>query len=201
MPRIFSALLVLLIATVLSACSGVPLRSIPKLLQLSNQLLEANPAEFTVALQVDARLAPPPDAVPLLLIKVTPKEATAFPAIDKKLPLQVAVANAATLGLEAPALGRRWLVYTMPASTQTELQAIQTTIRKAKEKGDGKGDGKGGGTLAVGIAQDSLTRALTDPVLLNTRWETWLQTKKVDGFFEVWSGTPAQLQAAANKGS
>ena len=53
---------------------------------------------------------------------------------------------------------------------------------------------KSGGTLGMGVEQDSLVSAVTDPTLVNTRWETWLQTKKVDGFFEVWSGTPAQLQ-------
>lgn len=185
----------LFLCATLAACSGVPLRSMPRLMQLPSQLLEANPGEFMVALQVDARLAPPPGAVPLLAIKVTPREPGGFEPVDKKLPLQVAVASAATLGLEAPPLGRRWLLYSMPAGTQTELQRIQATVRQAKANPNYKA----GGSLSLGVEQDSLALAVTDTTLAQTRWETWLQTRRADGFFEVWSGTPAQLQRAAAK--
>ena len=182
----------LVLAALLAACSGVPLRSLPRLMQMSGALLEASPVEVMVALQVDARLAPPASAVPMLIVKVTPREPGAFAPIDKKLPLQVAVASASTLGLDAPVLGRRWLIYSMPATTQAELQRIQTTIRQAKANGIA-------GALGMGVEQESLALAITDPVLAETRWETWLQMKKVDGFFEVWSGTPAQLQKLASK--
>ncbi len=192
MKRLFS---ILLLCAALAACSGVPLRSLPRLMQLPSQLLEANPAEFMVALQVDARLVPPPGAVPLLAIKLTPRDPAAFEAVDKKLPLQVDVASAATLGLEAPPLGRRWLLYSMPASTQAELQRIQATVRQAKANPNYKA----GGSLSLGVEQDSLAVAVTDATLAQTRWETWLQTRRADGFFEVWSGTPAQLQQAAAK--
>lgn len=187
-------LLCLLLATsLLSACSGVPLRSLPRLMQLPNQLLEAHPAEFMVALQVDARLVPPPGVVPQLVIKVTPREPGSFEPVDKKLPLQVAVVSAATLGLETPAPGRRWLLFSMPTGTQLELQRIQAAIRAAKAEAKSKG----GGSLSLGVEQDSLAAAVTDPALTHTRWNTWLQTQRADGFFEVWSGTPAQLQQAA----
>ncbi|MFZ2309135.1 MAG: hypothetical protein WAW73_11895 [Rhodoferax sp.] len=185
----------LFLCATLAACSGVPLRSMPRLMQLPSQLLEANPGEFMVALQVDARLVPPPGAVPLLAIKLTPRDPAAFEAVDKKLPLQVAVASAATLGLEAPPLGRRWLLYSMPTSTQAELQRIQATVRQAKANPNYKA----GGSLSLGVEQDSLALAVTDTTLAQTHWETWLQTRRADGFFEVWSGTPAQLQRAAAK--
>jgi hypothetical protein len=185
----------LFLCATLAACSGVPLRSMPRLMQLPSQLLEANPGEFMVALQVDARLVPPPEAVPLLAIKLTPRDPAAFEAVDKKLPLQVAVASAATLGLEAPPLGRRWLLYSMPTSTQAELQRIQATVRQAKANPYYKA----GGSLSLGVEQDSLALAVTDTTLAQTRWETWLQTRRADSFFEVWSGTPAQLQRAAAK--
>jgi hypothetical protein len=183
----------LVFIALLAACSGVPLRSIPRLMQMSGALLDASPAEVMVALQVDARMAPPASAVPLLIVKVTPRDAGGFTPIDKKLPLQVAVASASTLGLEAPALGRRWLIYSMPAATQAELQRIQATMRQAKANGIG-------GSLALGVEQESLAAAITDPVLTETRWETWLQMKKAEGFFEVWSGTPAQLKKLEGKG-
>lgn len=176
----------------LTGCGGVPLRSVPRLLQLQSQLLEANPAEFMVALQVDTRLTPPAGAVPLLVIKLTPREPGAFAAIDKKLPLQLAVASGATLGLESPPAGRRWLLYSMPAATQAELRHVQDAIRRAKAV-------RAAGSLSVGVEQDSMAAAVTDPALANTRWDTWLQTRQSDGFFEAWSGTPAQMKKMAAK--
>ncbi len=160
---------------------------------MQNEPLEANPAELMVALQVDGRLAPPANVVPLLIVQMKPRDPSAFEAIDKKLPLQLAVSSASTLGLEAPSAGRRWLIYTLPPATQAELRRVQSVILKAKTLPNGKG----GGSLSMGIEQDNLAAAITDPALANTRWETWLQNKQRDGFFEVWSGTPAQIQKLA----
>ena len=195
MKRTIAFATVLLTLFLLGACGGVPLRSVPRLLQLQGQLLEADPAEFMVALQVDARLTPPPGAVPLLVIKLTPREPGAFTAIDKKLPLQLAVASGATLGLESPPAGRRWLLYSMPAATQSELRHVQDTIRRAKAAAQGSA----AGSLSVGVEQESMAAAVTDPALANTRWDTWLQTRQSDGFFEAWSGTPAQMKKMAAK--
>ncbi len=189
MKRLLAMFAVLLL---LASCGGIPLRSVPRLLQLQTQLLEANPAEFMVALQVDARMLPPPGAAPLLVIKVTPNQPGAFATIDKKLALQLAVASGATLGLESPSAGRRWLLYSMPAATQAELRQVQDTIKRAKAAAQT-------GNLSVGVEQDSMAAAVTDPILANTRWDTWLQTRQREGFFEVWSGTPAQLKTAAGK--
>lgn len=172
----------------LAGCGGVPLRALPRLAQLSSSLLVASPAEFMVALQVDARLTPPPGAVPLLVLKLTPKVAGAFEPIDKKLPMQLAVVSGATLGLDAPAAGRRWLIYSLPPATQAELQRVQTTVRQAQAAPGYQR----GGNLAMGVEQDSLVT--TDPTLARTRWDTWLQVKRSEGFFEVWSGTLAELQ-------
>lgn len=188
MKRLLSGLALCL---ALAACTGVPLRSLPRLMQLPKELLDANPAELMVALQVDARLTPPAGAVPMLMIKLAPREPGQFETFDRQLPMQVSVAASSTMGLDAPGDGRRWLLYSLPASTQLELVRIQGIMRRARAESQGKG----GGSLSVGVAQDSL--AVTDPVLADTRWETWLQTRQRDGFFEVWSGTPAQLRKAA----
>jgi hypothetical protein len=181
----------LILCLSLAACGGIPLRSIPKLMQLSNELLDADPAQFMVALQVDARMVPPLGAVPLLHMKLEPREKGAFEVVDKKLPLQVAVASANQLGLEAPGKGRNWLLYSLPPSTQLELQRVQSTIKRFKAEANGKKVG----SLSIGVEQDSLTPK--DSALAHTRWETWLQTKQRDGFFEVWSGTLAQLHKLA----
>jgi hypothetical protein len=195
MNRFFGLAVVLLTLVFLTACGGVPLRSVPRLMQLQSQLLEATPAELMVALQVDARMVPPPGVAPLLVIKVTPREPAAFTAIDKKLALQLAVASGATQGLEPPPAGRRWLLYSMPAATQAELRQIQETIKRAKAAAQGSA----AGSLSLGVEQDSMAAAVTDPTLANTRWDTWLQKQKSDGFFEAWSGTTAQLKKASEK--
>jgi hypothetical protein len=191
--QIFYRLLLCATLAAMTACGGIPLRSLPRLMQMQNELLDMSPAEFMVALQVDARLVPPAGAVPLLVIKLEPRQPGAFEAVDKKLPLQVSVASVATLGLAAPPAGRRWLIYSMPPATQAEMQRIQGVMLRAKAMPNNQG----GGSLGVGVAQDSL--AVTEPALANTRWDTWLQTKQRDGFFEAWVGTPAQIQAMAGK--
>lgn len=188
--RLLKRLVVVCASLAIAACTGVPLRSVPRLMQLNQQLMDANPAEFMVALQVDVRMVPPVGAVPLLQLKITPREPGMFDVIDKKLPLQLAVASISTQGLDAPGAGRRWLIYSLPAASQAELKQIQTFIKTARTSAQPKG-----GSLSVGVEQDSLIT--TDAALANTRWETWLQTAKQDGFYEVWSGTPAQLKKMA----
>jgi hypothetical protein len=190
MKRFFTCLV---LSAALVGCGGIPLRSLPRLVQLSGQLLEADPAQFTVALQVDARVVPPPGAVPLLHIQLKPKVEGAFAPVDRKLPLAMTTATSATLGLDAPGPGRRWLVYSLPPATQAELRKVQAMVKQAQAQPGYQR----GGTLALGVEQKDL--AVTDPALSRTRWDTWLQVRQSEGFFEVWSGTPEQLRQAAQK--
>jgi len=185
--------LVLAAGAALAACGGIPLRSLPRLVQLSGQMLDANPAHFMVALQVDARLTPPAGAVPYLLLKLTPKVAGAFEPVDKKLPLAMSSTGGATLGLDAPGPGRRWLVYSLPPATQVELQRIQATVRLAQAQPGYQR----GGSLAMGVEQNEL--AVADPALARTKWSTWMQVKQSEGFFEVWNGTPEDIRRLAEK--
>lgn len=192
-PSLLRRSLLLATLATLTACGGIPLRSLPRLAQLSGQLLDADPAQFVVALQVDTRLVPPPGAVPLLQIQLKPKVAGAFEPVDRKLPLALSTAAGAMAGLDAPGTGRRWLVYTLPPATQAELQRIQHAVRQAQAQ---PGHQRGG-TLAIGIEQKDL--AVADPALAHTRWETWLQVRQSEGFFEVWSGSLADIRKAAEQ--
>ena len=110
--------------------------------------------------------------------------------------MQLSVSNGVALGLDRADPGRRWLIYSFPASSQAELASIQTQFKRIKADNDAKGN-KGGGTFTVGISQDSMV--LPDNKLDGTRWETWMQTDAKDGFFELWSGTVAQIKAQAKK--
>ncbi len=178
-----------LVLAALAACGGIPLRSIPRLMSLQETLLEANPAEFMLAIQADARMTPPAGAVPVMHIAIRPREAGAFEALDKALPMRLTVssgnANAKTLA-PAPAR-RRWLLYSFPPESQTELVRIQRYFKRIQAEQRGKG----GGSISVGIAQDGV--AVKDPALADTRWESWLQTSTREGFFELWSGSVAEL--------
>ena len=175
----------------LAGCGGIPLGSLPKLARLSGQLLEADPAQFMVALQVDARVVPPAGAVPLLHIQLKPKVEGSFAPVDRKLPLAMTLATSATLGLDAPGPGRRWLVYSLPPATQAELQKVQAMVKQAQSQTGYQR----GGTLALGVEQKDL--AVTDPALARTKWTTWMQVKQSEGFFEVWSGTPEEIRKLA----
>jgi hypothetical protein len=184
--------LLLSVAT-LAACGGIPLTSLPRLMQLSAQLLEADPAQFMVALQVDARVVPPPGAVPLLHIQLKPKVEGAFAPVDRKLPLAITTSSQALMGLKAPGAGRRWLVYSLPLATQAELQKVQAMVKQAQAQPGYQR----GGTLALSVEQKDL--AVTDPALARTKWSTWMQVKQSEGFFEVWNGTPEEIRELAEK--
>ena len=152
----------LLLCLLLGACSGIPITALPRLMQLSGELATSDPAEFRVALQVDARMVPPPGAVPELHIQLKPRTEGAWPAIDRKLPMQVLTlaSSSRALGLEAPDTGRRWLVYSLPLATQDELRRVQAQIQAAHNNPQRQN----GGSLSIGVAQDSL--ATRDPAIV-----------------------------------
>lgn len=180
-------LLLFVLACTLAACTGIPLQSIPRLMRLQGELLEANPAEFMVAIQVDGRVVPPPAAVPVLELAIRPAKAGEFEAIDRKLPMRFSVESAKVPGLAAPGAGRRWLVYSLAPESQAELSRLQALFKRLRAQTAERQ----GGSVAIGIAQDGM--AVRDPALAGTRWESWLQTSRRDGFFELWSGSIADL--------
>lgn len=174
----------------LNACGGIPLRSIPKLVNLQNDLLKSNPADFMLAVQTDDRMVPPPDAVPTLILKIEPTNPGAFVPMDKQLPMEFTIETAGTLGLSPPPAGRKWLIYRLSPASQTELSGIQQTFNTLKEENRGA-------TLGVGIAQDGI--AAREPAFAGTLWDSWLQLSRKDGFFELWSGTIGDLLALSQR--
>ncbi|MFA6313590.1 MAG: hypothetical protein WCV99_24580 [Sterolibacterium sp.] len=182
-----SRLAILVLVGILVACSGIPLRSLPRLMKLQNGLLELNPAEFTLAIQVDARMTPPAGGVPIFQLTIRPSTPGSFEAIDSKLPMRFTIASANALGLASPAADRRWLIYSFPPESQGELLRIQNYFKRIQAQVREKG----GGSISVGISQEDV--AARDPALAHTRWESWLQTSRREGFFELWSGPIAEL--------
>lgn len=122
----------LILLSLLVACSGIPFRSLPRLAKLQTTLLEANPAEFMVAIQVDARMAPPPGAVPILQLAIRPPAPGVFEAIDRKLPMHFVIASTSALGLAPPRANRRWLIYSLSSESQVELLRIQNYFKQVQ---------------------------------------------------------------------
>ena len=180
------------LAALLAACGGIPLSSMPRLMRLENALLAADPAEFALAIQADARMTPRAGSTPFLQVSIRPAEAGAFAPVDKQLPLHLAVTSASAAGLAEPSADRRWFIYTFPPESQAELGRIRRDFERVQVERRGKS----GGSVSVGIHQDSV--APTDPALADTRWESWLRVSRREGYFELWSGTVAALLQQAD---
>lgn len=177
----------LLAAGLVAGCSGIPFRSIPRLMSLQYELADMDPAEFMVAIESDSRMEPPVGATPKLKLAITPRNPGAFEAVDTELPMRLSVATPESLGLPAAPANRRWHVYDFAPESQAELAQIQTYFKRlqAERRPDR------GGSLAIGIAQEGV--AAKNAELFDTHWATWLQTSQADGFFEIWSGSIGEL--------
>jgi hypothetical protein len=171
----------------LSACSGIPLASLPRLASLQNELLNANPAGFMIGVQMDHRMVPPAGAVPVLLLVIRPAEPGAFEIVDKKLPMRMTTSAVNTPEISPTTANRRWLVYSLTPESQAELLRIQHYFRQIQARQNGHG----GGNISIGIAQDGI--AAKNPELRNTEWTSWLQISRREGFFKLWSGSVADL--------
>lgn len=174
----------------LAACGGIPLSALPRLSRLSGQLLEADPAELMVAVQLDARLSPPPGSAPILTIRLAPKVEGAFAPVDLRVPLMLGT-SAAVAGLEPPGAGRRWWIYGLSQANQAELRKIQDMVRHAQAQPGYQR----GGTLAIALEQREM--AVAPPALDHTPWTTWMQVSRREGFFEIWNGTPLEVRELA----
>ena len=189
MARINTVLIAFLLAAGITACSGIPLLSIPKLIALQGKLLDANPEQFLIAIQADSRLAPPPGSAPVLTVDIKPGAEGDFPRIQRLLDMQAAEWSPSHKGLAPAVAGRKWLVYSFTPSSAAELRRIQDTFRALKGKAKG-------GSVTLGISQESI--AARNAGLANTKWESWLQASRADGFFELWSGKLGDLLARAD---
>lgn len=199
-----AAIIATLAAILLTGCSGIPISSIPRLLKLGNQLPDIKPSEFMIAIQLDARMILPHGGAPVMSLVIEPSVPNAFEAINKSLPMRFVNLGGSALPsnykLPTAAPGRRWLVYGFTPESERELEQAQLNFKRMmQDKQSGAGAAKVGGKVEVGIAQESIPAR--DPAFANTRWESWLQTRQSEGFFELWSGTVGTLlkQAGAQR--
>lgn len=161
-------------------------------MNLQQELLEARPAEFMFAVQTDDRVIPRSDATPSLDIAFKPAEGSGLQALVRKLPMRLVVQDRPA-GLAASPAGRRWMVYSLTPESQLEMARQQASFKAQLAARKSEPDSKKGGTLTVGISQEGI--AVDDPSLAYTHWNSWLQTSGQRGYFELWSGTIADLKA------
>jgi hypothetical protein len=184
MTQFHRILCILCVCLALVACTGIPLRSLPQLVRLQDSIVQDNPADFALAIQIDKRMIVTAQAAPALLLKLTPSRGSAVPAADLRLPLVLSLNPEP--GLPPAGAGRLWLTYTLPKESQQQVLRVREAYQKANSSSS-----KGGITIGVGIEQEGL--AVRNPALAQTDWESWLRTARERGFFELWSGTVGDL--------
>ncbi len=177
----------------LSACSGVPLTSVPRLLALRTELLVANPAEIMLAVQADERLVPARGRVPTLDFDIHPEEAGAFEPVQRSVPMRLKAGGALPSGLPDAGAGRHWMIYDFGPEAQKDVAALQARIKQIRAERQGKT----GGSLGIAVVQDGLVPS--DSRLGRTLWQSWLQTSAKTGFFEFWTGPLDELKAGRER--
>lgn len=193
MKRIFPLLLMVCALFGLAACSGIPLRSVPRLLSLQSAIMQADPADLMLAVQMDARMVPPSGAVPYLILKITPVDSTAFEPVDRRLPMGSVATTTALLGLPSADWRRRWLIFSLPIESQREFLKLRERFKQLRAESTRRS----GGVLSVGIEQEGI--AVRDPEFASSRWGSWLQVSRREGFFELWTGTVSDLLGSAKR--
>ena len=130
-------------------------------------------------------------ARPQLQIKLTPREAGAYTAIDKRILCSKRVQAGGNTWFGGPGPGRRWLLHRLPTEAQAEpAWRIQDEVRQAK--------GIGGGTPSVGIEAKGL--AVNDPKFAHTAGNLVCKTNSRDGFARF-GLNPGAMRELADKSS
>ncbi len=183
--------LLLALPLLLSACAGVPLSTMVRFARFNPEtLLDTDPAQVAIAVNVDASVQNWTAAAPEFQISVHPAEAGAFTPVDKSLPMMILPGRPESMGLEPAGKNRQWLVYGLTPDSARELVGVQRYFRDIRSR---PGPHKGG-KLAMGIKQDALSRNY--PQLRQSTMESWLRFSLQEGFFKVWAGKVGELVPA-----
>ncbi|MFO1414947.1 MAG: hypothetical protein U1F10_13755 [Burkholderiales bacterium] len=177
------------LALALAGCAGVPVTTMARLATKGpDYLLDAQPLELRVALDVDERIKAAATQSPVLVVVLRSADRDAPPVLERNIPLAVDTAPSARQGLPAAGAHRGWLVWRVdPAGARqfAEVQQRLRDMRAAKEKG----------SLGLGVKLDGLAQAF--PQFMSTEVATWMLIRPEDGYYKMWSG---RIADAAGKG-
>lgn len=197
MPAVFKRFVVACVVLCFAACSSVPLSTMVKLaMNPEARLLESDPAEIAVALDLDARASLLAGAVPTLEFSMKPKYEGAYPPIEEKFKMVRSELGASRFGLEPVSAGRRWTVFVLSPAAVERMMAHQATFKALRNSA--KNDQRRGGTVGVGVGLQGV--GASSPEQDNMRMVAWLRTSAKEGALKLWSGTPAELHQAAQQG-
>ncbi len=167
----------------LTGCAGVPLLSAMKLANVNfMEILESDPTQLALALNVDAAVSGSREKRPLLHLKIEPKISGDFDKFERELDFELATLDAESIGLPAKTKNRSWLIYRLsPAAVKgiRDHQAYMEKVRQRKEK-------KGGGNLDIFLDNEWLIEMY--PQYSDTDVQIWLRWNARDGFLKAWAG-------------
>ncbi len=171
-------------ALALTACAGVPISTVARLSTKGpDYLLDAQPVDLRVALEVDERIKAAATQPPVLVAVLKSGDADATPVLERNIPLAADAAAADLLGLPAPGARRNWLVWRVdPAGARqfAEVQQRLRDMRAAKQKG----------SLGLGVKLDGIAEAF--PQFMSTEIAVWMLIRPADGYYKMWSGRIAE---------
>ncbi len=179
--------LIILFCSLFIACGGVPLKSIPKLFSVPEQLLNSDPAEFALAIGVDENIQIDSNAVPYLDVGIKPAEEGTFEPINLSLTMKLSELSSEQLSFNADK-NYRWLLYQLTDDSAEQLREIQNFFKERKKREEG-------GELSIGIKQHNI--AVDDPNLEKYSWVSWVRFSHQQSFFKLWEGTLGELKAVA----
>jgi len=178
-----ASLLFAVVCLQLTGCAGVPLLSAVKLANVNFiEILEGDPTQIALALNVDAAVSGSREQRPLLHLKVEPKIVGDFEKFERQLDFELTTLDAQLIGLPDKAKNRSWLIYRLsPAAVKgvRDHQTYMEQVRQRKEK-------KGGGSLDIFLDNEWLIEMY--PQYRDTDVQIWLRLNAKDGFLKAWSG-------------
>lgn len=176
-------------ALALSACAGVPVATVARLATKGpDYLLDAQPLDIRVALDVDERIKSVATQPPILLVVLKTGDADAPPVLERNIPLATDAVAADMQGLPAAGAQRNWLVWRVdPAGARqfSEVQQRLRDMRAAKQKG----------SLGLGVKLDGIAEAF--PQYKSSETAVWMLIRPADGYYKMWSGRIADAAKRA----
>ena len=188
----------LLVASCLfiGGCSGVPIKTMAYFANIGPRLMDADPAALSVAILHDNRLPLSPDAAPELQIRIEPRVAGAFPAVDEKMRMQPSSLSPPRAGLPTAASGLQWRLYVLSPAQAERVARIQADFLALKAKAAEKNSG---GSLSIGVGMAGLVPCAGAERYDSLALESWMRMSIADGFIKIWAGRMGTLRAAAKR--
>ena len=171
----------------LAGCAGVPVTTVARLATKGpDYLLDAQPLDLRVGLDVDERLKAAATKSPVLVAVL--RSGDGPPVLERNIPLVVDTTPSDLQGLPSAGARRAWLVWRVEPAGASEFAEVQQRLRamrSAKQKG----------SLGLGVKLDGIAEGF--PQYTDTEVAIWMRIAPADGYYKMWSG---RIADATRKG-